>query len=219
MSASPGSAPMSAESLASTRASRRVRSIVSTRCAVNGRPACQPRAIRGDDDVGDVAVDHIAGVEHDGSDRGALGQPLDRLGVWFVGGEQREFGERGAQQRRRHQRLAELLQYDRGVGELAACAAEFLWHDQCGRADLLAQQLPQRLVVAAFGRHRLHAPPRATRACRPTPRRSRAAVPVLHSSDARLQQSPSRDGAQPGRPTPTAAPALATATAKGRAPA
>src|SRR6478735_6093745 len=149
--ASPGSAPMSAESLTSTRASRRVRSIVSTRCAVK----VVPRASRGDDDVGDVAVDHIAGVEHDRSDRGALGQPLDRLGVGLVGGEQGEFGECGAEQRRRHQRLAELLDHHGSVGEIAAGAAQLLWHHQGGRADLFAQQLPQRFVVAAFGGHRL----------------------------------------------------------------
>ena len=87
MSARPGSAPMSAVSLASTRASRRVRSIVSTRCAVKvvQRVSRVPSAAI--DDVGDVAVDHIAGVEHDRADRGALGQPLERFGVGLsVGG-------------------------------------------------------------------------------------------------------------------------------------
>ena len=45
--------------------------------------------------------------------------------------------------------------HDGGVGEFAARAAEFLGHDERGRADLLAQQRPQRLVVAALGFHRL----------------------------------------------------------------
>ena len=66
--------------------------------AVRGevRPAAQRRAVGGDHDVGDVAVDHVTGVEHHGPDRCALGQPFQRVGVGLVGGQQREFGERGA---------------------------------------------------------------------------------------------------------------------------
>ena len=52
-----------------------------------------------------------------------LGQPLDRIGVRLVRGEQRELGQRRAQQRRRHQRFAELLEYDGRVGEFTARAA------------------------------------------------------------------------------------------------
>ncbi len=77
------------------------------------------------------------------------------LGIGFVGGEQRELGQRRAQQRRRHQRLAQFLEDDGGVGELAAGTAQLLGHHQCGRTDLLAQQLPQRLVVAALRLDRL----------------------------------------------------------------
>ena len=50
-----------------------------------------------DDDVGDVAVDDVVGVEHHRADRGALGQRAQRIGVGFVGGQQCEFGQRGAQ--------------------------------------------------------------------------------------------------------------------------
>ena len=117
---------------------------------MNFGPAGERLAVGGDDDVGDRTVDDEAGIEDDRSDRGALCQLLERIGVGFVGGKQRELGQRRAEQRRRRKRLAELLEHDSGVGELAPRAAQLLGHHQRGRSDLLAQQLPQRLVVAAF---------------------------------------------------------------------
>ena len=120
-----------------------------------GGPPGERLAVGGDDDVGDGAVDHIVGIEDHRADRGTFGQLLDRIGIGFVGGEQRELGQRRAQQRRRHQRLAQLLEDDGGVGELAPGTAQLLGHHQCGRTDLLAQQLPQRLVVAVLRLDRL----------------------------------------------------------------
>ncbi len=114
-------------------------------------PAAQRLAVGGDDDIGDRTVDDEAGIEDDRSDRGALCQRFERFGVGLVGGEQRELGQRRAEQRRRRKGLAELLEHDGSVGELTTRAAKLLGHHKRGRSDLLAQQLPQRLVVALFG--------------------------------------------------------------------
>ncbi len=123
---------------------------MSTGFDVNDGPPGERGAVGGDDDVGDGAVDHIVGIEDHRADRSALGQLLDRTGIGFVGGEQRELGQRRAQQRRGHQRLAQLFEDDGRVGELASGTAQILGHHQCGRTDLLAQQFPQRLVVTVL---------------------------------------------------------------------
>ena len=155
MSARPGSAPMSAVScrLQPRQRPRQVHGVDGGRRELG--PAGERLAVGGDDDVGDGAVDHEAGVEDDGPDRGAFGQLLDRIGVGFVGGKQRELGQRRAQQRRRRKRFTQFFEDDGGVGELAPCAAQLLGHHQRGRSDLLAQQLPQRLVVAVLRLDRL----------------------------------------------------------------
>ena len=133
--------------------------------------------------------------------------------VGLVGGQQRQLRQRRAEQRCRYQCLAQLLEYDRSIGELAAGAAEILGHHQCGSTDLLAQQLPQRLVVAVLRRHRLRAPRPAKHASRPARRRCSRS-----SSRSSLTTPPEVVAdAAPDRPTPSAAPAPATATATCRA--
>ena len=172
-----------------------------------------------DHDVGDVAVDHVIGVEHHGADRVPSASCSERVGVGFVGGQQRQLGQRGAQQRCGHQRLAELLENDGGIGEFAAGAAEFLGHHQRGGADLLAQQLSTATRRSRARTPSPRAPPPASRACRPARRRSRAAVPFFVQSCARLRTPPAlAAGARSDRPTPSAAPAPAAATATGRVP-
>ena len=128
---------------------------MSTGVRREGGPPGERLAVGGDDDVRDGAVDHIVGIEDHRADRGTLGQLLDRIGIGFVGGEQRELGQRRAQQRRGHQRLAQLFEDDGRVGELASGTAQILGHHQRGRTDLLAQQLPQRLVVTVLRLDRL----------------------------------------------------------------
>ena len=107
------------------------------------RPSVQLAVVGRDDDVGHIAVDHVVGVEHHRADRSTLGQRTQRVGVGLVCGQQRQFGQRGAEQRAGHQALAEFFEDDSGITESAAGAAEFLGHHQSGSADLLAQQPPQ----------------------------------------------------------------------------
>ena len=106
------------------------------------------------DDVGDVTVDHVLGIEHDGADGLARGQLFQRVGVRFVGGQQREFGQGRPQQRGGHQGPAEFADDGGGVREFTAGPAEFLGHHQRRDTHLLAQQCPQRFVIAALGLHR-----------------------------------------------------------------
>ena len=150
MSASPGSAPISVVSCGSTprQPARQVHRVDGL--GGETRPAGQGFAVGGDHDVGDCTVHHISGIEHHRADLGALGQPFQGITVGFARREQRQLRQRGAKQRSRYQRLAELLEHDGGIREFAARAAQLLGHHQCRGADLFAQQLPQRLVVAEF---------------------------------------------------------------------
>ncbi len=93
---------------------------------------------------------------------------------------------------------------------------EIFRHHQSGGADLLAQQAPQLLVVAAFGFHRACARPRGRRACPPGRRRFSAAVGVLHSCLEDLQQSTTVQRSD--RPRRCATPARAAVTGTGRVP-
>jgi hypothetical protein len=86
-------------------------------------PPGQRRAIGADDDIRNGAIDDVVGIEGDGPDRRTFGQPLERVGVGFVGGEQRQLGECGAQQRRGHQRPTELFEDDGCIGEFASGTA------------------------------------------------------------------------------------------------
>ncbi len=100
-------------------------------------PPGQLPAGGGDDDIGDVAVDHVVGVQHQRADRAALGKLRECLRIRLSCGQQRQLRQRGAQQRRRHQRPAQLLHDDRGIGEFTARAAQLLRNDQHGGTDLL----------------------------------------------------------------------------------
>ena len=113
-----------------------------TGSALNAVHQLEFAVVGGDDDVGDVAVDHIFGIEYHRADRSALGERTQRLGVGLVCGQQCQFGHRGAEQRAGHQTLAEFFEDDGRITESAAGTAVFLGHHQCGGADLLAQQSP-----------------------------------------------------------------------------
>ena len=104
-----------------------------------------------DDDVGDVAVDHVVGIEHQRADRAALCELLQGVRVRFVRCQQRKLGQRRSEQRSGHQTLAELLDDHGGVGQFAARTTQFLGNDERGSPDLLAQQRPQLLVVTEVG--------------------------------------------------------------------
>ena len=168
--------------------------------------------LRGNHHIRDITVDDVFGTEHHRPDRRPLGEPLQCLAP-VPRRQQRQLGQRGAQQRRGHQRLAQLLEHHGGVGEFAACATEILGYDKRGGADLFAQQLPQRLVVAALGLHR----PRTAsgEACFST---SAATVSRSRSRSSLRQGLQPAAGATSDRPMPSAAPAPATAAATGRAP-
>ena len=73
-----------------------------------------------------------------------------RIGVGLVGGKQRELGQRRAQKRRRRQRLAQFLDDDSGVGELAPAPPSSSGTTSAAAPTCSQQQLPQRLVVAAL---------------------------------------------------------------------
>ena len=106
-----------------------------------------PAVVHGQDHVGDAAVDHIVAIERDRSDDFSRRQPFELLAVGFAGGEQGEFGQHGAQQRRRCQRAAEFFHHHRGVGQFTSRTAELLRHEQSRGSDV-AEHRPQRLVVA-----------------------------------------------------------------------
>ena len=117
-------------------------------------PAGQLAVRGGDDDVGDVAVDDVVGIEHHRPDGATLGELLQRVPIGFVGGQQRNLRQGVAEQRGRDQALAELLDHHGRVGQFATRAAEFFRNHQRRDADLLAQQRPQLLVVPALRLHR-----------------------------------------------------------------
>ena len=119
------------------------------------RPPGQRLTVGRDDDVGDVAVNHIARIKHRRPDRGPLGESSQGLTVGVVDRQQRELSQGGAPQRGRHQSLAQLLEHHGGISQFAARAAQLFGNHQRRGAHLLAQHRPQRLVVTALGGHRL----------------------------------------------------------------
>ena len=108
----------------------------------------------GDHDVGDVAVDHVVGARTPPrrSTCPRRASPARRRPVrrrTSSASSARVVPSSGVGT----SALAQLLEHHGGVGEFAAGAAELLGHHQRGDTDLLAQQLPQRFVVAALGLH------------------------------------------------------------------
>ena len=179
-------------------------------------------AVGGDDDVGDSPLITKSGSKTTVPIVRALGQRFERVGVGFVGGQQRELGQRRAEQRRRHQ---------------APCRAprarrprRRVHHPRrrVPRAPPARPLRPARTTASTKTRRSLArirspcAPPQARRACRPAPRRFRAAARVLQLTAGRIAappKPPSPLGATSGRPMPIATPAPAAAAATGRVPA
>ena len=152
---------------------------------------------RRDEDRGPIAVQHRTGA---GDERGGLagGDPgkQSALGVLVGAREQGLRGDQRGQQGGRRQRAADLLEHDQGLEEGEPGAVVLLGDAEGGGADLLAQRLPERLVVPGVGLGWPSGRRRSPRACQQRPHGRGELLLLLGERELHQPTSPSRTRAR-----------------------